>query len=87
MTIIDSRESATVNWILLECRTSDIIRKTALGTRGAAGPSMADAYIWRRTLLQFKSASKDLWDAVAEVARHLASQHVNPASLMPLLNN
>ncbi len=38
-------------------------------------------------LLSFRSASKDLCDAVAEVARHLASQQVDPAGLLPLLNN
>ena len=38
-------------------------------------------------LVSFKSASKDLCDAVAEVARHLASQQVDPVGLMPLLNN
>ena len=60
-------ELPTVNSILFECLTSDFIRKTALRTRGTANPSMADADIWRRMLLSFKSASKDLCDAVAEV--------------------
>ena len=48
---------------------------------------MGDAYVWRRMMTSFKSASRDLCDAVAEVARHLASQHVDPAGLMPLLNS
>ena len=76
-----------VNPILFESLTGDVVRKTALATQGAAGPSMGDAYVWRRMMTSFKSASKDLCDAVAEVARHLASQHVDPAGLMPLLNN
>ena len=38
-------------------------------------------------MVSFKSASKDLCDVVAEVARHLASQQVDAAGLMPLLNN
>ena len=48
---------------------------------------MGDAYVWRRMLVSFKSASKDFCDAVAGVARHLASQQIDPAGLMPLLNN
>ena len=80
-------EVPAVNPILFESLTGDVVRKTALATQGAAGPSMGDAYVWRRMMTSFKSASKDLCDAVAEVARHLASQHVDPAGLMPLLNN
>ncbi len=48
---------------------------------------MGDAYIWRRMMVSFKAASKDLCDAVAEVARHIASQEVDPVGLSPLLNN
>ena len=73
--------------ILFECLTGEVVRKTALATQGAAGPSMADAYIWRRMLTSFKSASRYLCDAVAGVACHLASQHVDPVGLMSLLNN
>ncbi len=80
-------EVPTINPILFESLTGDVVRKTALATQGAAGPSMGDAYVWRRMLLSFRSASKDLCDAVAEVARHLASQQVDPAGLLPLLNN
>ena len=80
-------EVPTVNSILFESLTGDLVRKTALATQGAAGPSMGDAYIWRRMMTSFKSASRELCDAVAEVARHLASKHVDPAGLMSLLNN
>ena len=38
-------------------------------------------------LVSFKSASKDICGVVAEVARHPTSQQVDPARLMPLLNN
>ena len=80
-------EVPLVNSILFENLTGDIVRRTALATQGAAGPSMGDAYIWRRMLVSFKSASKDLCDAVAAVARHFATQQVDPAGLMPFLNN
>ena len=80
-------EVPTVNPILFENLTGDIVRKTALATQGAAGPSMGDGYVWRCMLVSFKSASEDLCDAVAGVVRHLASEQVDPAGLLPLLNN
>ena len=80
-------EAPVINPILFESLTGEVARKTALATQGAAGPSMGDAYVWRRMMSSFKSASKNLCDAVAEVAQHLASQHVDPAGIMPLLNN
>ena len=48
---------------------------------------VGDAYVWRRLLVSFKSASTDLCDAVANVAYRLATEHVNPAGLQALLNN
>lgn len=61
-----------VNSILFKSLIGDVVRKTAIATQGAAGPSIGDAYIWRHMLVSFKSASKDVCDAVAEVAQHLA---------------
>ena len=80
-------DALIVNPILFESLTGEVVRKTALATHGAAGPSMGDAYIWRRMMVSFKSASKDLCDVVAEVARHIALQEVDPVGLSPLLNN
>ena len=49
---------------------------------------MGDAYIWRRMMVSFKSASKDLYVMRwRTVARHIASQEVDPVGLSPLLNN
>ena len=77
----------TVNPILFECITGDTIRKSALATQGAAGPSMADSYIWRRMLVSFKAASVDLCCAVADVTRRITTEHVDPLGLTALLNN
>ena len=35
----------TVNPILFETLTGEVVRETALAIRGAAGPSMGDAYV------------------------------------------
>ena len=48
---------------------------------------MGDAYVWRPMLVSFKTASVYLYNAVAEVAGHLATNHVDPKGLMPILNN
>ena len=80
-------ETPVINSIFFENFTGEVVRKTALTTKFAAGPSMGDAYVWRRMLFSFKSASGDLCNAVAEVARHLATNHVDPKGLMPILSN
>ena len=51
--------SPTVNPILFETLTGEVVRETALAIRGAAGPSMGDSYIWRRMLVLFKSAHRN----------------------------
>ena len=80
-------ETPVINPIFFENLKGEIVHKTTLTTQGAAGPSMGDAYVWRRMLVSFKSASEDLCNAVAEVARHLVTNHVDPKGLMPILNN
>ena len=71
-------EIPAVNPILF---AGDIIRKSALATQGAAGPSMADSYIWQRMLVSFKAASVDLCCAVADVTQCITTEHVDPLGL------
>ena len=80
-------ELPTVDPIVFDELTGDVMRRAALATQGAAGPSMGDSYMWRCLLVSFKDASNDLCDTVADVARRLATEHVDPAGLLPLLNN
>ena len=80
-------ELPSVNPIVFDELTVDTVRRAALATHGAAGPSMANSYVWRRILVSFTAASRDLCDAVAGVARRLATEHVDPACLLFLLNN
>ena len=49
------------------------------------GPSGIDAAGWRRMCTSFQSASADLCDSLASVARRMASTYVNPHGLSPLL--
>ena len=80
-------EQPVVDPILFAELTGDTVRKAALATHGAAGPSMGDSYVWRRMLVSFEAASRDLCDTVAGVARRIATEHVDPTGLLFLLNN
>ena len=59
----------------------DLIRSTALRTEGAAGPSGLDSTARRRMCTSFKSASTDLCDALATMARRICSTYVDPCGL------
>ena len=61
------------------------IRSAALRTKGAAGPSGIDAHCWRRLCTSFKSASEDLCNSLAQVARRLCTSFVDPKGLSALL--
>ena len=48
---------------------------------GAAGPSGLDAAAWKRLCTSFKSASTELCDTLAAVARRLSTCFVDPSGL------
>ena len=62
--------------IIFERITGEAIRIAANNTQGAAGPSGVDAYAWRRFCSSFESASVDLYNALAGVARRLCTSPV-----------
>jgi hypothetical protein len=67
--------------------TADIIRQCALQTRGAAGPSGADADQWRQMCVSFKEVSSNLCNALSSVARRLATEAVCSQNLEAFLAN
>ena len=67
--------------IIFERITGEAIKIAANNTQGAAGPSGVDAYAWRRFCSSFKSASADLCNALAGVARRLCTSRVDPEGL------
>jgi hypothetical protein len=73
--------------ILFSGITADAIKKAVLHTHGAAGPSGADAEMWRSMCLSFQSTSANLCEALAAVARRLATEIVDSASLEAFLAN
>ena len=61
------------------------IRTAALRIEGAAGPLEVDAYGWRRLCISFKSASSELCNSLALLARRICTTYVDPQGLAPLL--
>ena len=64
--------------ILFDRINAQLIRKTALRTNGAAGPSGLDAMAWRQICTSFQTASADLCEALASTARRLCVENVHP---------
>ena len=77
----DSRSQEPSHFILYDQLDGQLIRKTALKTDGAAGPSGLDAAGWKRLCTSFQYASTDLCDAMASTARRLCCSFIDPKSL------
>ena len=67
--------------VIFENIDGNLIYNCSKKTSGAAGPSGADADVWKRILgsKQFKTKPAELCDAVAELARKLCVSDVNPS--------
>ena len=67
--------------VLFDCLTGSSIKTAALRTFGGAGPSGIDASGWRRLCCSFHTASTSLCEALAAVARRIATTYVDPRGL------
>lgn len=74
-----SGEASPFHPVLFNRLTGDMVRRMALRTEGAAGPSGIDAHGWRRLCTSFQGASDALCGAVAGVARRLCTTYVDPS--------
>lgn len=79
--IADSYQGPDTHPVLFDDITGASIRHAALRTNGSAGPSGLDTCAWQRLCCSFKSASFDLCNAVASVARRLCAEYVAPEGL------
>ena len=70
-------ETAELHPILFEKFNGSLIRKIALRTKGAAGPSGLDAEAWRRICTSFQSASSDLCDPLVCTAKKICVENVH----------
>jgi hypothetical protein len=93
--LMDDSNVQEIHPVIFDQIDSELIRKVALETKGAAGPSNLDANAWRRILVSkhFAKESPDLAKAIAEFAKSLCQtklDDLNPleaylaCSLIPL---
>ena len=83
--LIGEGEPPLVHSVLFDRIDGDAIKKAALNTKGAAGPSGLDAHCWRRLCTSFRSASHELCNSLALFARRLCTSFVDPKALSPFL--
>ena len=77
----DSTDVQPPHPILFDQLYAFCIRRAALHTSGAAGPSGLDAAAWHRMYTSFHRVSDDLCDALSAVARKLCTSFVDPSGL------
>ena len=75
-------EPPSVHPVVFDVIDADSIKRVALHTDGAAGPSGVDARGWRRLCASFHSASNDLCQSLALLARRVCTEFVCPEGLM-----
>jgi hypothetical protein len=79
--------SPLIHPVIFSGITAELIRNSALHTHGAAGPSGGDADQWRHMCCSFQASSNNLCDALASVAKRLATEMINPSYLEAFLSN
>ncbi len=79
-----NKSNASFNFhpILFESNNTEAIRAAALHTKRVAGPSGADAMIWRKLCTTFGVKSNDLCTALAACAKRICTTYVEPIGLM-----
>ena len=78
-------EPSPVHPLVYDQITASHIRSATLRTKVAAGPSVLDAYCWRRICTSFKAASNDICHSLAVLAKRLCTTLVDPKGISPLL--
>ena len=81
--ILMGGDPVQVNPIRFEALTPALIERVALQCKGSAGPSGLDADAWRRLCVSFKGASTKLCQSLANLARLLATDLVDPSAIEP----
>ena len=71
--------------VIFDVIDGQLIRSMMLKMDGAAGPSGLDATAWKRMCTSFKTASVDLSESLANTARQLCSEYVDPSGISALV--
>ena len=67
--------------------SGELVKKCALRTKGGAGVSQQEDVLWHKMVTGYKDSSASLCNAVAALARRLATECVDPKGLEALLAN
>ena len=65
----------------------ELVKKCALRTKGGAGVSQQEDVLWLKMVTGYKDSSSSLCNAVAVLARRIATECVDPKGLEALLSN
>ena len=80
-TLVTSTDSEYFSYAIFQALDADAIRRAALHTGGAAGPSGVDAVTWRRWCTCYNTKSAALCRSIASVGQRLCSSYVDPMGL------
>ena len=73
--------------VFYDALKGELIKKCTLRTKGRAGVSQHENNLWHKMVTGHKEASAQICNAVASVARRLATEYVDPEGLELLLAN
>ena len=68
--------------VIFEALNGSVIRSAALRTKDALGPLGMDAFSWRHLYISFQSASDDLCNGFALLAKHLCTSFIGISALV-----
>ena len=79
--------AAVVVVVIYKRISGEMVRRAAIETKGAAGPSVMDANIWQKLLTSRKnpSSTSDLREAIAKLARKMCTEDCK--YLQPFISN
>ena len=72
---------------IFDALTPEVIKKAFLETQGAGGVSQGDARHWKRVVCSFGRDSEELRGILAEKARRMCTEYMDPEVLDAYLNN
>jgi len=73
--------------VFYQAINGELVKKCTLRTKGGAGVSQQEDILWHKLVTAHKDTSSSLCNAVAVVARRLATEYVDPKPLEALLAN
>ena len=85
--LISGEMPESLHPVFYEKLNGELVKKCTLRTRGAAGVSQQEDALWHKMVTGYKDSSASLCNAVALLARRLATEHVDPSGLEALLAN